>query len=112
MHDVEQILATAEYTISCENEEAMKNMKDRLSHLKGAVKYAVLDIVNDSNTQKLSDAKFDVIMTFNTSSTFDQLDVALSNAKKLLKEGGEICLIEITNPDLRLSMLASSAASK
>ena len=91
------ILATAEYTVSCHDVDAMMNTQERLSSYGEDVKYAVFDIDRNPETQELRDRKFDVIIAFNISNAVEHPDFALSNARKSLKEGGEVLLVEITN---------------
>lgn len=86
--------------------------KERLSSSKETVKYATFDIGQNLENQELKDHKFDVIVAFHITGMSEHLDVALSNAKKLLKGGGQLCLVEITNPGIRLSMLGHLADSR
>ena len=97
MDNLEAILATAEYTISCHKGDAMMGAQERLSSYGEEVKYAVFDINQNPETQELGDRKFDIIVAVNISNAVKHLDPALSNARKLLKESGEVLLVEITS---------------
>lgn len=112
MRDLSAVLATAEYTVSCQSGNAMVHTKERLSSYNEAVKYAVFDIGQNPENQELKNSKFDVLIAFNVSGTVEHPDLALSNARKLLKDGGELLLVEITNPGICLSLLDRIAVSR
>lgn len=105
---LENILKTAEYTVTCQNSAAVKDVEERLSSFKEGVKCDVLEIDGDLATRGFQDRRFDVIVAINISATARDPDVALINTKKLLKQGGEICLVEVTNPGIYLSLLCCS----
>lgn len=59
----------------------------------------------------MQDQKFDVILAFDLANATRNPDIALRNAKNLLKEGGDICVLDISKPGLYLSMLTGSGGS-
>lgn len=109
---IQSILKTAEYTMSCQGSATVKYAEGRLSSFKDGAKYQILETNGELASQELQDRKFDVIIAFNISATALDPDVTLINAKKLLKEGGEICLVEVTNPGIYLSLLRCSAVAQ
>ena len=109
MDNIEAILATAEYTVSCCNDNALISVQEHLSSFEEDVKYELFDFSQHPETQQLRDRKFDVVIAFNISNAVGHPDFALTNARKLLKEGGEILLVEITKPG-NLATLESQLA--
>ncbi|KAL8696122.1 MAG: hypothetical protein Q9224_002961, partial [Gallowayella concinna] len=99
------VLDTSTYTVSCQTADSMTKAQEQLSSFGEAVNFAVLDISQSLENQDLKDEKFDVVLAFNLASTADHPDVAFRNTRKLLKEGGEVCFVEITKPGLYFQML-------
>ncbi len=81
------------------------------SDVESGVEYVVFDSEKSLETQELQDQKFDVVLAFDLANAMKHPDVALRNARSLLKEGGDICVIDISKPGLYLSMLTGSAGS-
>ena len=90
----------------------MMNVQERLSALENAIKYAVFDISKAPETQELKDCTFDVVIAFNLAGTTEHPEVALRNARKMLKDGGEICLIEVVDPEGYRSLFGRSTNAR
>lgn len=112
MQDLKDIFATAEYTISYPNGDAVMRAQKQLSIANDIVKFAVLDIEMTPETQEVKEQKYDVVIVFNITGSVAHPEVALGNARKLLKDGGQICLIELSNPGLYYSVLNCSTSTR
>ncbi|KAH8806011.1 fatty acid synthase S-acetyltransferase [Xylogone sp. PMI_703] len=62
--------------------------------------YRTLNIEADPMEQGFEPNKYDMLVASNVLHATTSLDVTLANAKKLLKPGGKLMLMEITNPEL------------
>ncbi|KAL8704317.1 MAG: hypothetical protein Q9201_002503 [Fulgogasparrea decipioides] len=60
--------------------------------------FRVLDIETDPVTQGFKTGKYDLIIASNVLHATKNLQVTLSNTRKLLKPGGKLLLYEMTNP--------------
>ena len=60
--------------------------------------FRVLDIETDPVTQGFETGKYDLIVASNVLHATKNLQVTLSNTRKLLKTGGKLLLYEMTNP--------------
>ena len=81
------------------------------SDVNSGVEYVVFDSDKSLETQELQDQKFDVVIAFDLASATKNPDTALRNARNLLKDGGDICLLDISKPGLYLSMLTGTGGS-
>jgi NADPH:quinone reductase-like Zn-dependent oxidoreductase/SAM-dependent methyltransferase len=60
--------------------------------------FKTLDISRDPIAQGFLEGSFDVIIASNVLHATPSISVTLSNARKLLKPGGKLCLVELTRP--------------
>ena len=81
------------------------------SDVNSGVEYVVFDSDESLETQEFRSQKFDVVLAFDLANTTKHPDTALRNARNLLKEGGDICVLDISKPGLYLSMLTGSGGS-
>ena len=81
------------------------------SNVNSGVEYVVFDSDKSLETQELQDQKFDIVLAFDLTNATEHPDIALRNARNLLKEGGDICVLDISKPGLYLSMLTGSGGS-
>ena len=81
------------------------------SDVNSGVEYVVFGSDKTLETQELQDQKFDVVLAFDLANATKHPDIALTNARSLLKEGGDICVLDISKPGLYLSMLTGSGGS-
>ena len=86
-------------------------MRGDHSDVYNGVEHVVFDSDKSLETQDLQDQKFDVVLAFDLANTAKHPDIALRNARNLLKEGGDICVLDISKPGLYLSMLTGSGGS-
>ena len=108
---LEALLETAQYTVACPNGNTLAEARSDSSDVNSGVEYVVFDSGKSLETQELQDQKFDVVLAFDLANATRNPDIALRNARNLLKEGGDICVLDISKPGLYLSMLTGSAGS-
>lgn len=112
MPKLQEVLKTAEYTISCPRADAVARAQEKLSIANEVVKFAVFDVEMAPESQEVRDRKFDVVIAFNITGSVANPELALSNTKNLLNEGGRLYLIEMSRPGLYLSVLGCSASTR
>ncbi|MCJ1354257.1 MAG: hypothetical protein MMC33_004244 [Icmadophila ericetorum] len=95
---------TFHYVFSSPTEAESKEAEERLNHLKNYVKFKTVSMSKDPTSHGLPMESFDVIILSVLEDIHD-LDGRLVNAKRLLKPGGKLCVIGITNPGMRLSLV-------
>ena len=108
---LEALLETAQYTVACPNGNTLVKARDHSSDINSGVEYVVFDSDKSFETQELQDQKFDVILAFDLANATKHPDITLRNARNLLKEGGDICVLDVSKPGLYLSMLTGSGGS-
>ncbi len=108
---VEALLETAQYTVAYPNGDTLVEARGDPSGVISGVEYVVFDSDKNLETQELQDQKFDVLLAFDLANATKHPDIALRNARNLLKEGGDICVLDISKPGLYLSMLTGSGGS-
>ena len=106
------LLDTAEYTIAFPSPDSLTEAKENHPQLGDDVEYVVFDPEKSLESQDLRNRRFDVIIAFDFGNTIEHLDVALRNDKTLLKEDGNLCMMNISSPGLYLSMLSGSRRSE
>lgn len=107
LHSMRSVLETSTYTVLCQTADSVTRAQEQLVSFGEAVKFAAAD-----DKQGWKDEKFDLVLSFNLTSTAIDPDIAIRNARQLLKEGGEVCLVEITRPGLYFQMLDKSQRSE
>ena len=99
------------YTFSGPDPAILESAKERLQAHRASIEFKVLDIEQDPSGQGFKDNAFDLIIASNALYSAQSLDKALANARKLLNPGGKLCLIEVTNPGMRLRTILSCLPS-
>ena len=82
------------------------------SAVNSEVEYVVFDADKISGIQELRDRKFDVVLAFDLANATKHPDIVLRDARNLLKEGGDICALDIGKLGSYLSMLTESGGSR
>ncbi|PQE07581.1 polyketide synthase protein [Rutstroemia sp. NJR-2017a BBW] len=72
--------------------------KEVLKAWEHSVHYKKLDIESDPVAQGFEEAKYDLIVASNVLHATKHIETSLKNARKLLKPGGQLMLLEITSP--------------
>lgn len=67
--------------------------------------YQKLNIENDPETQGFQEHKYDVVIAANVLHATNTMDVTMANVRKLLKPGGKLVMIEITQQLMRIPMI-------
>ena len=73
-----------------------EDARSKLAEWKDCVKFKTLDIGRDPIEQGFSEGDYDIVLASNALHTAKSVDDAIANARKLLKPGGRLLLIEIT----------------
>ncbi|KAF1988100.1 ketoacyl-synt-domain-containing protein, partial [Aulographum hederae CBS 113979] len=72
--------------------------KETLQQWSDSIKYQKLDIEQDPVGQGFEEAKYDLIVASNVLHATKNIRTTLTNARKLLKPGGQLMLLEVTQP--------------
>ncbi|KAH8698372.1 putative polyketide synthase [Talaromyces proteolyticus] len=97
----DDILETSNYTVSVKNEKVAGAVADQLGVFKDRVNVEVNALDKDERSEG---GQLDLILMFNTVLDNPSFQTLLENAKKQLKEGGRICIIELGQPSLHLGL--------
>jgi len=90
----------ARYTYTDISAGFFDKAKEKFREWIDVVSFRILDIEFDPVEQGFEANKYDMLVASNVLHATASLDNTLENAKKLLKPGGKLVLMEITNPDL------------
>ena len=72
--------------------------KEVLQAWEDSIRYKRLDIESDPVAQGFEEAKYDLIVASNVLHATKNMKATLENARKLLKPGGQLMLLEVTSP--------------
>lgn len=89
---------------------AKKNDLEKLLSLVSStpqVSHQEINICTDLDEENLKPESFDVVIASFSMAAITDSKKALINMKSLLKPGGKLCLLEVTNPSLRNLALGS-----
>lgn len=89
---------TVNYTYACPSATGLQEVKDISQTFRLPTQLKVLDIDLDIRKQELEPSSYDIIIGCNVFSNAKSLQRTMANLKSLLKDGGKICLAELTNP--------------
>ncbi|KAL9100557.1 MAG: hypothetical protein Q9163_004079 [Psora crenata] len=92
------------YTFTTANGAALEAAQASLQPLKDRIGFKVLSIQEELSTQGFEASAFDIIIISHPLAAL-QLEGALTNIRKLLKQGGTLCLLNVNKPGLRLSIV-------
>lgn len=73
-----------------------EDARSKLAEWKDCVKFKTLNIGRDPTQQGFSEGDYDIVLASDALHTAKSVDDAITNARKLLKPGGRLILIEIT----------------
>jgi pyochelin synthetase len=90
--------ASTNYLYTCKNASLLSVAKSKLQTSQHSTDFKTLDIEKPLESQDFAGQDFDVVVAYNIFSGGKDTIKALTNAKKLLKEGGKLCLVEATSP--------------
>lgn len=91
---------SVDYVYATTTVATLQTAKGQLQSLRHSTQFGVLDIEQDPSHQGFGDKSFDIVVGCCVLTDVQNLEKGLSNARKLLKSGGKLCLIELTNPDI------------
>ncbi|KAJ5327638.1 Acyl transferase/acyl hydrolase/lysophospholipase [Penicillium brevicompactum] len=92
--------AFASYTYSDILDTQFDAARERLSDHQTKMAFKLLDIERDLGEQDFQEACFDLVIAPMALYVTKNLDATLANVRKLLKPGGYLIMLEITNPDV------------
>ncbi|CAG8923339.1 unnamed protein product [Penicillium salamii] len=92
-------LAFASYTYSDILDTQFDAARERFSDYQSRMAFKVLDIEKDLGEQDFQEACFDLVIAPLALYATKRLDSTLTNVRKLLKPGGYLILLEITDPE-------------
>lgn len=87
------------YTFTDISSELLNQAKVTFSKYEDRFAFKTLDITRDITSQGFEEQSYDMIVAPNVLHTVPDLEVATRNCRRLLKPGGYIIFLEITNPD-------------
>jgi SAM-dependent methyltransferase len=94
----EDIPDTVNYTYACPSAIGLQEVKDVFQTFLLPTQLKVLNIDLDIRKQGFEPSSYDIIIGCNVFSNAKSLQRSMANLKSLLKDGGKICLAELTNP--------------
>jgi SAM-dependent methyltransferase len=89
---------TVNYTYACPSTIGLQEIKDLSQTFLLPTQLKVLNIDLDIRKQGFEPSSYDIIIGCNVFSNSKSLQRAMTNLKGLLKDGGKICIAELTNP--------------
>ncbi|KAI0008718.1 hypothetical protein F4779DRAFT_423888 [Xylariaceae sp. FL0662B] len=92
----------SKYTYTDISSAFFEKARSRLAAWDRMIEYRTLDIERDTADQGFEDESYDLIIAANVLHATRNMDVTISNVRRLLKPGGRLILIEITHPRLRI----------
>lgn len=101
--------AFASYTFSDILDTQFDAARERLSGHQSKMAFKLLDIEKDLGEQDFQEACFDLVIAPMALYATKNLDATLANVHKLLKPGGYLVMLEITDPDvMRFGLILGS----
>ena len=107
-NDVSQIF---EYVLSSPNDDTLKELEGQLEPWKSRIKFKTLSFETDASNQGFDDEAFDIIILSNPLGAVQDPEKTLATTKRLLKPGGKLCLMNVTNACMRLSVVLRCLSS-
>jgi SAM-dependent methyltransferase len=89
---------TVAYTYACPSAIGLQEVKDVSQNFRLPTQLKVLNIDLDIKKQGLELSSYDLIIGCSVLSNAKSLQRTMANLKSLLKDGGKVCLAELTNP--------------
>jgi ubiquinone/menaquinone biosynthesis C-methylase UbiE len=97
--------AFASYTYTDYSTGFLHRAQEEFSNWAERMKFATLDIEQDSSSQDFEDHSFDLIIASNVLHATRRLQNTLQNVRRLLKPGGYLLSIEVTGDTLRCGFI-------
>ncbi|ORY57229.1 uncharacterized protein BCR38DRAFT_461375 [Pseudomassariella vexata] len=92
------------YTYTDISSAFFEKARTRLAAWEGMLEYRTLDIERDTAAQGFGEASYDLIIAANVLHATRDMDITLSNVRRMLRPGGRLIMIEITHPRLRIAL--------
>ncbi|OQD84967.1 hypothetical protein PENANT_c011G03847 [Penicillium antarcticum] len=92
--------AFTSYTYSDIIDSQFDDVREKLSEYQSKMAFKVLDIETDITEQKYEEECFDLVIASLALYTTKNLEATLTNVRRLIKPGGYLIMMEITNPDV------------
>ena len=96
---------TITYTVSHADREVLQTLKEELEPLQSTTRYQEFDAANDPISQGFTNSSFDLIIVPKISQSQSNLEKLLENFRRLLRPGGKLCWIGITNPGVEIEFM-------
>lgn len=90
-----------DYVYASRTSTSLQAAKEQLQLLRHSTQFSVLDIEQEPSEQGFGDKTFDLVVGCNAFDDVQSIEKALANAKKLLRPGGKLCLVELVNPGIQ-----------
>ena len=87
----------SQYTFTDGNDTFIAQAQENLKDWGQYMKFAKLDIERDPVTQGFSEGAYDIVVATNVLHATHSIDESVANAKKLLRPGGRLVIIEVTH---------------
>lgn len=102
---------TFEYVFSSPTDDTLKIAEDQLAPWKDRIKFKKFSVEKDSSSQGFENGTLDVVIISTPVGVAHHAERTLATVRKLLKPGGKLCLMNVTNPGMRLSLVLRSLTS-
>ncbi|KAI0126592.1 putative polyketide synthase [Xylariales sp. AK1849] len=93
-----------QYTYTDVSSAFFEKARARFADWEDVIEYRTLDIEKDTTEQGFQDGTYDLIIAANVLHATRNVDATVSHVRKLLKPGGRLIMIEITEPRLRICL--------
>lgn len=93
------------YTFTDISSGFFENAEKKFDAWKKHICYRKLNIENDPQAQGFENHSYDIIIAANVLHATTEMDETIANVRKLLKPGGKLVMIEITQRQMRLPMI-------
>ena len=87
----------SQYTYTDGNDIFVSQARENLKDWGQYMKFAKLDIEQDPTTQGFSEGAYDIVVATNVLHATHSIDASVANAKRLLRPGGRLVIIEVTH---------------
>lgn len=96
---------TFDYIFMSSNDSALSKAEEHLQLWKNHMHFRPLAIDRDLGIQGFENAAFDVIVISNLLVGAQNRSQVIARLGRLLKPGGKLCLVHLTNPSIGLSLV-------
>ena len=88
------------------SESFLEKAREKFANAASFMKFGILNLENDPEEQGYGSGIYDMVIAGWVLHATSSLDITLHNVRRLLKPGGKLILLEITQPDILRSSLA------